>query len=68
MNWDVPQGKWKQMTGKMKTQWGKLFTDDDLQVVGGKKDRTARQTQEPLRLQEGRSGKSKPDEFLSRMI
>ena len=37
MNWDTVKGSWKQFTGKIKTKWGKL-TDDDLTVIGGKKD------------------------------
>lgn len=38
MNWDQVQGKWKQMKGDIRTRWGKL-TDDDLQLVGGEKDK-----------------------------
>ncbi len=37
MNWDQMEGKWKQMTGTVKQRWGKL-TDDDLDVIAGKKD------------------------------
>lgn len=37
MNWDTIQGEWKQIKGKVKEKWGKL-TDDDLKVIGGKKD------------------------------
>lgn len=37
MNWDTVQGQWKQIKGKVKEKWGKL-TDDDLKVIGGKKD------------------------------
>jgi uncharacterized protein YjbJ (UPF0337 family) len=37
MNWDVLKGQWKQMTGKVKSKWGKL-TDDDLKLIGGKRD------------------------------
>ncbi|HXM93069.1 MAG TPA: CsbD family protein [Candidatus Dormibacteraeota bacterium] len=37
MNWDQIEGKWKEYAGKIKSKWGKL-TDDDLTVVGGKKD------------------------------
>ena len=29
MNWDQVEGKWKQMKGAAKKQWGKL-TDDDI--------------------------------------
>lgn len=34
MNEDRIKGKWKQLKGKMKAEWGKL-TDDDLQVAEG---------------------------------
>ena len=37
MNADQVEGKWKQLKGTIKTKWGKL-TDDDLTVIGGKKD------------------------------
>jgi uncharacterized protein YjbJ (UPF0337 family) len=40
MNWDRIEGGWKQMTGKVKEQWGKL-TDDDLTKVAGKRDQLA---------------------------
>ena len=40
MNWDRIEGGWKQMTGKVKEQWGKL-TDDDLVVIAGKRDQLA---------------------------
>jgi uncharacterized protein YjbJ (UPF0337 family) len=37
MNWDQVAGKWKEMAGQARVKWGKL-TDDDWQVVMGKKD------------------------------
>ena len=37
MNQDQLQGKWKQLRGSVKQKWGKL-TDDDLNVIGGKRD------------------------------
>jgi uncharacterized protein YjbJ (UPF0337 family) len=40
VNWDSIEGGWKQMTGKVKEQWGKL-TDDDLAEIGGKRDQLA---------------------------
>ena len=40
MNWDRIEGGWKQMTGKVKEQWGKL-TDDDLTEISGKRDQLA---------------------------
>jgi uncharacterized protein YjbJ (UPF0337 family) len=37
MNWDTVSGKWHEFQGKVRSKWGKL-TDDDLHVIGGKKD------------------------------
>lgn len=37
MNNDRIEGNWKEFKGKVKEQWGKL-TDDDLDVIGGKRD------------------------------
>ena len=34
MNKDTVKGKWKQATGSIKVNWGKL-TDDDLQEIDG---------------------------------
>lgn len=45
MNWDTIKGNWKQATGKVKEQWGKL-TDDDIVVVGGRRDQLAGKIQE----------------------
>jgi uncharacterized protein YjbJ (UPF0337 family) len=45
MNWDRIQGNWKQLTGKVKEQWGKL-TDDDLDRIAGKRDQLAGKLQE----------------------
>ena len=38
MNWDQTEGKWKQLKGSVKEQWGKL-TDDDLTQIAGNKDK-----------------------------
>jgi len=37
VNWDIIEGNWKQAKGKVKQQWGKL-TNDDLEMVSGKRD------------------------------
>jgi len=34
MNWDRIEGNWKQLTGHVKAQWGKL-TDDDIANIKG---------------------------------
>jgi uncharacterized protein YjbJ (UPF0337 family) len=38
MNTDVLQGKWEQLRGDVKTNWGKL-TDNDLDVIAGRRDK-----------------------------
>jgi uncharacterized protein YjbJ (UPF0337 family) len=37
MNWDRVQGNWKQFSGKVKEQWGKL-TDDDMTQIDGNRE------------------------------
>jgi uncharacterized protein YjbJ (UPF0337 family) len=45
MNEDRIEGNWKQFKGKVKEQWGKL-TDDDLDVIAGRRDQLAGKIQE----------------------
>lgn len=45
MNRDQMAGKWKQFSGKVKEQWGKL-TDDDLQQLEGNSEQLAGKIQE----------------------
>lgn len=45
MNKDTIEGKWKQLKGEAKVQWGKL-TDDDLDVIAGHKDKLVGKLQE----------------------
>jgi uncharacterized protein YjbJ (UPF0337 family) len=45
MNWDTVKGQWKQVKGKVKEKWGKL-TDDDLEMINGKKDQLVGQLQQ----------------------
>ncbi len=37
MDWNIVEGKWNELKGHAREQWGKL-TDDELEEVGGKKD------------------------------
>ena len=36
MNWDQVEGKWKEFSGKVQAQWGKL-TNDDLDAIKGRR-------------------------------
>ena len=37
MNKDIIQGKWSELKGRVKMEWGKL-TDDDLALIAGKQE------------------------------
>lgn len=45
MDWNIVEGNWKQFKGKVKEQWGKL-TDDNLDVIAGKRDQLLGKIQE----------------------
>jgi uncharacterized protein YjbJ (UPF0337 family) len=45
MNWEETKGRWNQMKGTVKKQWGKL-TDDDLTVIAGQRDQLVSRIQE----------------------
>jgi uncharacterized protein YjbJ (UPF0337 family) len=45
MNWDRIEGNWMQFKGKARQQWGKL-TNDDLELVKGKRTELAGRLQE----------------------
>ena len=64
MNWDRIEGNWKQFTGKVREQWGKL-TDDDLAKVSGKREQLEGLIQERYGL--GKDEASKQiDTFVKR--
>ena len=52
MDWDQIEGNWKQLTGKVKEQWGKL-TDDDLVTIDGKREQLERGAARALRHCQG---------------
>jgi uncharacterized protein YjbJ (UPF0337 family) len=45
MNWDIVKGKWNQLKGEGRKQWGKL-TDDDWMQIAGEKDKLIGKLQE----------------------
>ncbi len=45
MNWDVIQGKWKQIKGEVRQQWADL-TDDEVEMIQGSRDKLAGKLQE----------------------
>ncbi|MFO7662324.1 MAG: CsbD family protein [Chloroflexota bacterium] len=65
MNEDIFQGKWNQMKGKVKQQWGK-FTDDDLDRISGKRDEIVGLMQERYGYDRARA-ESELDNFVRDM-
>ncbi|MFO7661139.1 MAG: CsbD family protein, partial [Chloroflexota bacterium] len=59
------QGKWNQMKGKVKQQWGK-FTDDDLDRIDGKRDEIVGLMQERYGYDRARA-ESELDNFVRDM-
>ena len=49
MNWDRIEGNWKQFKGQIREKWGR-FTDDDLDVLAGKRDQFLGKLQEKYGL------------------
>ena len=45
MNWDRVEGNWKTFKGQVQQKWGKL-TDDDLDVIEGKRTELSGRLQE----------------------
>lgn len=45
MNWNIVEGNWKEFKGKVQARWGKL-TDDNLDVIAGKRLELAGQVQQ----------------------
>jgi uncharacterized protein YjbJ (UPF0337 family) len=45
VNWDQMEGKWKQIKGSLRQQWGEL-TDDDIKSIGGNRDKLVGKLQE----------------------
>jgi uncharacterized protein YjbJ (UPF0337 family) len=63
MNWDQIAGQWRQTKGKLLTKWGKL-TDDDLDVISGKRDILVGRLQERYGLKKDEAERD-IDRFLS---
>lgn len=54
--WDQIAGKWKQVKGDVRTKWGKL-TDDDLEMIAGKRDKLVGKLQERYGIAENEANK-----------
>ena len=64
MNRDRLEGKWKQFSGSVREQWGRI-TDDRLSVVAGKHDQLAGRYQEQYGITK-EEGERQLREFLRR--
>ncbi len=56
MNEDIIKGKWKEMKGKVKQQWGK-FTDDDITEMQGSYDELSGKIQKKYGYQKDQAEK-----------
>ncbi|WP_227267533.1 CsbD family protein [Roseobacter weihaiensis] len=45
MNWDIIKGNWSQLTGEVKSTWGKL-TDDEIDQAAGEREKLSGLIQE----------------------
>ena len=63
MNWQQVEGTWTELKGKAKEQWGK-FTEDDLKIIAGKRDKLVGQLQKTYGYAKERAEKE-ADEFAS---
>jgi uncharacterized protein YjbJ (UPF0337 family) len=60
MNWNQIEGNWKQFKGLAKQQWGKL-TDDQLDVIAGKREQLSGKIQEAYGVTKDESEKQLSD-------
>lgn len=65
INQDILEGKWKQLRGKVKQQWGKL-TDDQLDQISGRAEELAGLLQEHYGYSIARAQKE-VDDFVHRI-
>jgi uncharacterized protein YjbJ (UPF0337 family) len=65
MNWDQIEGKWKQMKGSAKKQWGKL-TDGDLDQIAGQQEQLLGKLQERYGIAR-EEAKKRCDEWMKSM-
>jgi len=64
MNWDQVEGKWKEFSGKVQTQWGKL-TADDLTAINGRREELEGKIQQRYGLAKDQARKEIDDWFTS---
>lgn len=65
MNKDILQGKWKQIRGEVKKQWG-MLTDDEVDRIEGSREKLAGSLQERYGYSK-EEAKEKVADFMERM-
>ncbi len=65
MNWDQIEGQWKDLKGSVREKWAKI-TDDDVELIAGKKDRFVGKLQERYGLAKDRA-EVEIDEYINSM-
>lgn len=65
MNWDIIEGQWKDIKGTVREKWAK-FTDDDVELIAGKKDRFVGKIQERYGYAKDRA-EVEADDYLASM-
>lgn len=65
MNWDQIEGQWKDLKGSVREKWAK-FTDDDVELIAGKKDRFVGKLQERYGLAKDRA-ELEVDDYINGM-
>jgi uncharacterized protein YjbJ (UPF0337 family) len=64
MDWNRVEGNWKQVKGKIKEKWGRL-TDDDLDVINGRRDQLEGKIQERYGVAKDRVRKDVDDWYTA---
>ena len=65
MNWNILEGRWNQLKGDVRSQWGKL-TDSDLENAAGKKDKLVGIIQERYGIMKA-DAERQIDEWIARL-
>jgi uncharacterized protein YjbJ (UPF0337 family) len=64
VDWNRVEGNWKQIKGSVKEKWGKL-TDDDLEVINGRRDQLEGKIQQHYGLAKDQVRKDVDDWYSS---
>ncbi|MBW3245808.1 CsbD family protein [Epibacterium sp. DP7N7-1] len=64
MNWDTIKGNWKQLTGKVKEEWGEL-TDDEITEAEGDREQLVGKIQAKYGIAKDEAEKQ-VDDFLAK--